>query len=192
MDNPFPVRLRVASIVPRWSIVHHLKPDYLSSHSFFVSIYAFQIAGLIGWQGDRGHLLWSALTHDLDELITGDIVGPVKREIIDARKTSDFIGRKMMELMPGLNIKPWMGDDCHLIVKAADQLDALLWAIGEQVLGNGIIASRIPSCKKKFEEAWYALPGLAEDQLLELWEDVVTPAVWNHQDLNMYDIEAPK
>lgn len=210
MNSPFPVRLRAASIVPRWSIVHTQKPDYVAGHSFYVAIYSMQIADLISWKGSSTVLLWSALTHDLDELVTGDIVAPVKRHIVDASLASKFIGKKLQEMMPGIAIPAskddaLFGDEIRKIVKAADQLDALLYALGEQALGNQIIAARIPSAYDKFREAWFKLPtkgsmlmyderlgseGLPFD-LANLWLDVVVSAINEHRDPAMYDIERP-
>lgn len=220
LHNPFPVRLRAASIVPRWSIVHTQKPDYVAGHSFYVAIYSKQIADLIGYSGSHSTLLWYALIHDLDELIVGDIVAPVKRHIIDAANASRFISAKMAEMLPGVQRAPVSIDieEIKLIVKAADQLDALFFALGEQALGNQIIAARIPSCYDKLREAWFKLPmsntegyvdlenmlverflheafspviiaGRVPKRLADLWLDVVVPAINEHRDPKRYDIE---
>lgn len=198
--SPFPVRLRAASIIPRWSIIHSLKQDYVSSHSFFVAIYSAQIAELIDWKGNGMVLLWAALTHDLDELFTGDLVAPVKRNILDASNASRFISRKMDELMPGLQPNREHDPEVKLIIKAADQLDALLYAIGEQALGNGIIAARIPSCYAKLRGAWFKLPcagdkvywgqefGDVPKKITDLWLGTVCPAIDEHKDPLRYDI----
>lgn len=222
MANPFPVRLRAASIVPRWSIVHTLKPDYVAGHSFFVALYSAQIARLIDWKGGRGELLWEALTHDVfDELVVGDIVGPVKSNIIDPQKFSNFVSRKVDEMMPGLpryEFEKRAGQETKLIVKAADQLDALFYALGEQALGNQIIAARVPSCYDKAREAWFRLPGCEEEgfvnlekmleakflreaysriplaervpkRLADLWLNVIVPAIDEHRNAKNYDIQ---
>lgn len=213
MNNPFPVRLRAASIVPRWSIVHTQKPDYVAGHSFYVGLYAARIAVLINWRPDDPAsgfaLLWAALVHDLDELTTGDVVGPVKSNIVDPVKLSNFIGRKMDQMMPGWPQGHSLEPGIRLIVKAADQLDALFFTLGEQALGNQIIAARIPSAYDKLREAWFKLPinntegfltvvdpdsqmpdtPRVPKQLANLWLDVVVPAINEHRDPKRYDIE---
>lgn len=212
MNNPFPVRLRAASIVPRWSIVHTLKPDYVAGHSFYVAIYSAQIARLINWRGVMGELLWEALTHDVfDELVTGDLVGPVKSNIIDPQKFSKFVARKVVEMMPGLpryEFRPQSaGEEIKRIIKAADQLDALFYVLGEQALGNQIIAARYQSSYDKAREAWFRLPGCDDEgfvvdptstrpseprvprRLADLWLDVITPAIDEHKEPRRYDIE---
>lgn len=205
MLNPFPVRLRAASIVPRWSIIHTQKPDYVAGHSFYVTIYAKQIADLIGYSGSYSTLLWHALTHDLEEVVIGDIVAPVKYHVVDAANASRFIGAKMAEMLPGIQRSPVSIDDkeVKLIVKAADQFDALFFTLGEQALGNQIIAARVPSAYEKLREAWFKLPGCEGEgfvdwgnpvqrvpsKLADLWLDVVVPAIDEHKDPAMYDIE---
>ena len=96
----FSPELRTASVVPRWSIVWTQTRDVLSNHSFFVTLYAEQIARLIRWDGDRARLMVMAITHDLDELVTGDIVGPAKREIIDTDKAQAYIDKNMLQRLP--------------------------------------------------------------------------------------------
>lgn len=183
----FPVRLRAASIIPRWSIIHTIKPDYLSSHSFFVAVYVRQIALMIDWQGDMGALLWAALSHDVrEELITGDLVSPVKREIVQPSVVEEFISKKQQEVLPGIEFMAPHGN-VKCIVKAADQLDALLYALGEMCLGNRIIAARIPSCKDKLREAWFCLPA-HESHLHLLWDTIIQETINQHSDPSFYDI----
>lgn len=183
----FPPEFRTASVVPRWSIIWTLTRDTLSNHSFFVTLYANQIARMIGWQGPRDMLMFRALTHDLDETITGDVVAPVKKEIIDTERAQTYILGQMQERMPtiieqmteymnfGSNYKMVGGDglwiQCGKIVKAADRLDALLFLTVEQRMGNGVVAPRIPEVKAGLRAAWFLLP--AEPRVLSrLWDDL--------------------
>lgn len=75
----FEVEFRLFSEVRRWATIRN-SGQKLAEHSFFVALYADQIATLIDWQGDRGALMLHALLHDIDELITGDIPGNWKRK----------------------------------------------------------------------------------------------------------------
>lgn len=175
----FPPEFRTASVVPRWSIIWTLTRDTLSNHSFFVTLYANQIARMIGWVGPFNMLLWRALTHDLDETITGDIVAPVKREITDDIRMQSYIQGQMQERMPTIieQMMEWQQDDLMwrqtgLIVKTADRLDALLFLIVEQRMGNGVVAPRIPEVIEGLKKSWDALP--CRRQIRELrWTDLL-------------------
>lgn len=193
-SRAFPPELRTASVVPRWSVVWTLTRDTVSNHSFFVTFYTREIARLIGWRGDMADLMYRALTHDLDETITGDVVSPVKEEIIDDKRAAAYIDRMMEERLPfvardldemargGKTPLAWMTEDeeAWLIVKAADKLDALIFLLGETRLGNGVIAPHMPRARNKFEGAWRALPA-PKDQLDELWNTVMMPVIREHE-----------
>lgn len=191
----FPPELRTASIVPRWSVVWTLTRDTIANHSYYVTLYARAVAHVIKWSGNWSALMFLALTHDLEETITGDLVSPVKREIIDPVRAGDYIDLKMKERMPavfdeiitiseGLDnnlAKRSMLDEAWTIIDVADRLDALLFLIGEQRMGNGVIAPRIPDAQNRLYSAWMKLP-LAADELQRLWQTVMLPVVRAHED----------
>jgi len=195
MSNlPFPPELRTASIVPRWSIVWTLNKDYVSNHSFFVTMYAVSIARLIHWKGPYDFLMYEALIHDLDETITGDIVSPVKKEILDPVKAAAYVQTKMKSRLPymldttrqlsSINSFPdgseGFSPDVQLILKAADRLDALLFLIVEQRLGNTVIGPRIPDALRQLKDAWWRLPGLSQ-RVMSTWEKEVLPSIEAHK-----------
>lgn len=164
----FPPEFRTASVVPRWSVVWTLTRDTLSNHSFFVTLYANQIAEMISWglPAHRYTLMWRALTHDVDECITGDIVAPAKHAIVDDFKAQSYIQGQMQERMPTIidQMEQHQADgqiwkEAGLIVKAADRLDALLFLTIEQRMGNGVVAPRIPEVMKGLEQSWNKLPA---------------------------------
>lgn len=183
----FSPELRTMSVVPRWSIVWTLTRDVLSNHSFFVAVYADQIAAMIEWKGPHGALLVSALLHDADETVTGDIVAPIKHEIIDKTRAKAFVSGKMRERLPyvehrlsGIDTR-WRGD-IYKIVKAADRLDAVLFLVIEQRLGNSVIAPRIPETLEALKEAWRKLPCSPPGQSLDdLYFQTVWPAIESHR-----------
>lgn len=188
----FPPELRTASIVPRWSIVWTLTRDTVANHSYYVTFYARKIAQLLGWGGNWATLMFLALTHDLDETITGDMVSPVKGEILDMERAADYIEMKMTERLPdimqetkaitdstGNKAKERMIDECWLIIKAADRLDALLFLTGEHRMGNGVIAPRIADAESRLYSAWMDLPA-DHDDLQEMWQTVMLPVIKNH------------
>lgn len=191
----FSPELRTASVVPRWSVVWTLTRDVLSNHSFFVALYADQIAELIEWEFRYSKwLVWTALTHDLDETITGDITAPSKREILDTGRAEQYIDRNMKKRLPLIveqmewlhSNDPTQYHEAKLIVKVADRLDALLFLTVEKRLGNSVIAPRIPECQESLIEAWNKLP-VSMFTLAEKWP-VVFNAVKAHEVTGGYGI----
>jgi 5'-deoxynucleotidase YfbR-like HD superfamily hydrolase len=189
----FPPELRTASVVPRWSVVWTLMRDSVANHSYYVAIYSRKIAQLLDWTGNWSMLMFLALVHDLDETITGDMVSPVKSQIIDADRAADYINLKMEERLPDImrevnsmtdcqnNLaKQRTVDECWLIIKAADRLDALLFLIGEQRMGNGVVAPRIIDAQARFYASWMDLPK-AKTELQEIWQTVILPVIKEHE-----------
>lgn len=194
--NPFPPELRTAAIIPRWSVVWTLNKDTVSNHSFFVALYAYQIAILIGWRGDRSELLFDALTHDLEEIYTGDVVSPTKRAIVDFVKSTAYVRKKMRDTMPSIldqmdgQCQSMYAEDSALIVKAADRLDAVLFLTVELRMGNKHVFSRCQDARQQLEDAWMRLPvdeddihARSGDYLEHLWHDVVLPAIKEHEEV---------
>lgn len=190
----FPSELRTMSVVPRWSVLWTLNRDVLANHSYYVAMYARSVARTIDWNGNYAMLLFLALTHDLDETVTGDIVSVVKSEILDQHRCDDFVDLKMRERMPGLmsEIDYILGDptnkahqreidEAWRVITVADRLDALLFLIGEQRMGNGVIAPRIPSAEARLLSAWHELPA-PKDKLEMLWSTVMKPVIRNHME----------
>lgn len=182
-DTVFPPELRTASIVHRWSIVRTLERDNLANHSYYVIVYARNIGRLIGWEGDYENLMMRAAAHDADELITGDIVSPVKSNIVDETKTEAYVRAKMTDSMPGIfpfyDPVPSTHEDADKIIKAADRMDALLFLINEVRLGNSIVRNRTADAERLLHQAWFQLP--ADIAVLDTsWRHVVKSAIANH------------
>lgn len=195
----FPTELRTASVVPRWSVVWTLTRDTVANHSYYVTMYALAVADVIDWAGSRASLAYLALTHDLDETITGDIVSPIKAEIVDHERAECFIDAKMQERMPGIydrivsmtdagepaapsfNKAKWRAvEETFRIIKVADRLDALLFLLGEQRMGNGVIAPRLPDAEARLRAAWLQLP--ARDEILDAtWQLIMLPVIRAHR-----------
>lgn len=195
MTTLFPPELRTASIVPRWSIVHTLCRDTLSNHSFFVAYYALQIARLVGWYRDyHAPLMEYALVHDMDEIITGDIVSPVKHAVVDPERLNTLVQPILQDRMPTVTAAMIMADvpeplrpEIKALVKAADRLDALLFLITEMRLGNTIIKPRVEDALRLFREAWMRLPG-REERLTKVLDDEMMPAIHAHYDVGGFGV----
>lgn len=183
----FPPELRTMSVVPRWSIVWTLQRDTIANHTYFVAFYAHAIARLIEWDGDLGELLYRALVHDVEETISGDIVSPIKDEIINDRADA-FLHHKLQERMPFVvqDLEDIASDDedyddeAWRIIKSADKIDALIFLLTERRLGNGVVATHLPRAWARAEAHWRALP--AKKELLdELWNTAVVPGIKAHE-----------
>lgn len=180
--DTFPAELRTASFVPRWSVLWSLTRDSLTNHSFFVALYAHQIARLIRWDGSYGALLFYALTHDLDELSTGDVVGPAKKHIIDQDRFDVFTRAQMIKRFPDFvdqldDIRASsMHESIRRIVKCADRLDVVLFLTMEERLGNKIVHERCREGIEALRQAWYALP-CPGDQDEAMWVPAQT-SMW--------------
>lgn len=185
----FPPELRTAFFVPRWAIVHTMNKDTVANHSYFVIVYSRIIAHVIGWTGPMDVLMWQAAAHDLDETITGDIVSPVKKEIIDKNRMTAYVERKMMSrlgfIMDLSNqmeqyVSANQQDEIDRIIGVADRLDAVLYLILEERIGNRVVDVLIKETISRLEEAWHLLPAPRVD-LRGAWQQQVVPAIEAHR-----------
>lgn len=192
MNNLFPPELRTASVVRRWSIVRTLHPDTVAEHQFYVCFYALQVARLLNWAGPQADLMYFALMHDVEELVTGDIVSPVKRGIIDEGRYPDFVSAQMAERLPLIErqgdaiMESKHGTEIERIVKVADKIDAVIFLIIEQTMGNGRIGPLLADAMENLVIAWHDL-GVElyindEDRARhqDLWNDQIYPALQAH------------
>lgn len=164
-------------------------PDNIAQHSFFVTWYAVMIAETIRWHGPRDYLMLKAMYHDLDETITADITGPVKKEIVDAVKAEPYLEGRMLERMGNvskffLTMEEEAPDDVYFdvekIVRAADLLEALLFSIVNEQVGNKAMADVTVVFMAKVEAAWRDLPAPPE-LLSSTWQTVCLPAIHAHR-----------
>ena len=138
--------------VGRFSVYKcHIRED-VAQHSYFTALYAMILADLEIRRGTKvniENLLRMALLHDAEEASTGDIHHPFKHqdkafaENIDARAMEWF--EKLMGGLPEelaheyVKLRRATSDMTKTesnIVKAADKIEALLWACEEYSLGN--------------------------------------------------------
>lgn len=138
--------------VGRFSVYKcHFRED-VAQHSYFTAVYAMILADLERRRGakvDVERLLRMALLHDAEEARTGDIHHPFKHQ--DARFAEALDDRALEwfeNLMGGLpeelaheyvRLRRASRDTAATeagILKAADKIEALLWAYEEYLLGN--------------------------------------------------------
>lgn len=195
MNHLFPPELRTAAVVPRWTVVRTLNRDNIAIHSYFVTFYALQVARLIGWAGPVSDLMFVAMMHDMEETITGDQVSPVKREIIDENKAAKYISDQMKARLPLIELQlddimggMW-GTSIERIIKVADKVDACIFLITEQRMGNTVLEPLFNDAVKNLRQAWEDLGKEVyegDEQLQnheETWLREVWPAIqvhWKH------------
>jgi len=138
--------------VGRFSVYKcHFRED-VAQHSFLTAMYAMILADLEKRRGgvvDVERLLRMALLHDAEEARTGDVHHPFKHqdkafaESLDSRALEWFEG--LMGALPNdladyyIQLRRTSRDLTigeSNILKAADKIEALLWAYEEYMLGN--------------------------------------------------------
>ena len=138
--------------VGRFSVYKcHFRED-VAQHSYYTALYAMVLADLEKKRGtkvDVERLLRMALLHDAEEARTGDIHHPFKHqdaafaEKLDDRAL-DWFENLMGSLPPDLaheyirlrrSSREISATEVN-ILKAADKIEALLWAYEEYLLGN--------------------------------------------------------
>jgi 5'-deoxynucleotidase len=148
----FLIAIRSLMTVGRFSVYKcHFRED-VAQHSYFTAMYAMVLADLERREGttvDVERLLRMALLHDAEESRTGDIHHPFKHQ---EDKFAELLNNRALEwfegLMSGLpeelaqeyiSLKKESHDLAKTesnILKAADKIEALLWAYEEYLLGN--------------------------------------------------------
>lgn len=138
----FDHEMRDLAHVHRWGILRRIRQQSVAEHSFFVAIYAIEIAEFIEWQGDHYTLIRAALSHDMPEVRTGDLPGPTKRAVLDAERLDSFESRTMQDLFPTHQNFFRTNGEAGNILAVADILDATLFLADEKNMGNRSVGSR--------------------------------------------------
>jgi len=148
----FLLNIRSLMTVGRFSVYKcHFRED-VAQHSYFTALYAMVLGDLEKLRGadvNIEKLLRMALLHDAEEARTGDVHHPFKHQ--DERFADALDGRAIEwfeSLMGGLpqglahdyissrKASKDAGPNETNILKAADKIEALLWAYEEYLLGN--------------------------------------------------------
>lgn len=102
-----------ASSVKRWHIVETARPQSLAEHQWSVAMLTDEICKRLGYPAEnRKQLVYAAMVHDNDEVISGDAPSPTKGAP-----------------------KAYPPEKGGAIVKAADLLEAL-WFIAQHGVGR--------------------------------------------------------
>ena len=147
----FLLDIRSLMTVGRFSVYKcHFRED-VAQHSYYTALYAMVLADLERRRGtsvDVERLMRMALLHDAEEARTGDVHHPFKHqdaafaEALDSR-AFEWFGGLLSGLPPDL-AKEYVAlrkaereaSTEGELLKAADKIEALLWAYEEYLLGN--------------------------------------------------------
>lgn len=161
---------RELSFVTRWSLLRRIRNQSIAEHSYYVALYAMQIAKMVKWPdafpgtvGGLGDLLQAALYHDLGEVVSGDPPGPVhRRAIVDTDHWNKEIAKGVQRRFGEQVTTDWrlanhpttnMGAEIKVIVKVADSLDALFYLLTEQQMGNGTVRNVVAQERRRLFKA---------------------------------------
>jgi 5'-deoxynucleotidase YfbR-like HD superfamily hydrolase len=147
----FLLDIRSLMTVGRFSVYKcHFRED-VAQHSYYTTLYAMVLADLERKQGtavDVERLMRMAVLHDAEEARTGDVHHPFKHqdnafaEALDNRAFEWF--SNLLSGLPQDIAQRYVGlrkaaRDTSIeakLLKAADKIEALLWAYEEYLLGN--------------------------------------------------------
>lgn len=125
-------QFRVLSHVPRWAIIRTIKQQNVAEHSYYVAIYAKEIAEFVNLDKDEVPLLvWVALLHDAEEMVTGDIPTPSKERHLHIQRY-----QILRDVEIGLSPDTNLSLAAHKILKIADCFEAIMFLVDEQYIGN--------------------------------------------------------
>ena len=125
-------KLRGASCVVRWNFHPHIRNETVAEHSFYAAVIALLLAERCSLGVGKHAVLATALLHDAEEAVTGDLPALAKRgtpgwkDTERAGETELFDG--VVDLLPFRSHLP--------IVKLADRMASLLYATDEVEMGN--------------------------------------------------------
>jgi len=147
----FLLDIRSLMTIGRFSVYKcHFRED-VAQHSYFTALYSMVLADLERKDGARvdvERLLRMAILHDAEEASTGDLHHPFKHqdsaftEVLDSRAFEWFgklLGGLPEDLAEGYVVLRKAERDASMeakLLKAADKIEALLWAYEEYLLGN--------------------------------------------------------
>lgn len=138
---------RLDSVI-RYNSIPVYQRESVASHSFWVSLYSVLLhRTLAEYANDpslEGDILRHALTHDLGECLTGDVVRTFKYSSESFKQAVDEAESNMIEKYFPANVRGlfWVSDNSnrsryiHSIVKAADFTSLYMFMNREWIRGN--------------------------------------------------------
>lgn len=177
----FERELRTLSHVPRWAIVRTIQRQSVAEHSYYVAIYADQIAELIEWQGSRRNLMRLAMFHDMDEILSGDIASPAKAVLNCAEYrtwSSKLMSGRFSYFEEWFQSEPGRVKEALTILHVADWLEGVLFLCDEEFLGNKNVRDVRCHCEERLFEAIKLLPATMEDVIK--FNGLISKSIFSH------------
>ena len=151
--------------IRRWGLMRSFREENVQEHSLQVAMFAHALALLenqrYGGQYDEEHIMAIAVYHETSEVITGDLVTPIKYyndEIRSAYKHIEALAEeRMLSMLPEDltdQIRPLVQPENiqeKRIVKAADTLAAYTKCLEEVRSGNREFEKAAEKLKKNIE-----------------------------------------
>ncbi len=137
--------------IRRWSLMHSIREENIMEHSQQVAVLAHALALVanreFGAQYDVSRIVLLAQYHEVSEVITGDLLTPIKyfnREMKTAYKALERkASERLLDMLPDSlrvdyaeYVLPDEGSPEYRVVKAADRLAAYLKCVEEMRAGN--------------------------------------------------------
>lgn len=137
---------RISRII-RYSTRLRIFDETVSSHSYFVTLYALIMAHMLQEKGHKinvENVILRALLHDLDEGVSGDIIRIFRQKLkgeleVLNRKSLNYILQDLPKVIKEKYLTQWdrKFDNLEgLIVKAADDISGLIYCKEQLQLGN--------------------------------------------------------
>lgn len=154
MNNTlFNMQERMLAVVPRWSGLPRLHQQSTAEHSFYVTLYTDKLTGVLGWNpAMRYEAVQWAIRHDMAESVTGDIMGPVKRSLIDKRALNAFEDKIMDQMGPYYRVER-PETNVIAVVKAANIIDEYFHVALEVAMGNSCMRAMLDAVQIRMNAA---------------------------------------
>lgn len=158
--------------IRRWGLMHAFREENVQEHSLQVAQFAHALALIentrFGGDLDAEHIMAIAVYHETAEVITGDLVSPIKYYNKDIEKSfkevEEIAEKKMLSMLPAdlydsyaRLVQPEEKKE-KMIVKAADNLAAYAKCLEEIHAGNMEFVKAKESIEKKLRS--YELPSV--------------------------------
>ena len=159
--------------IQRWALMRNTAPENVQEHSHQVAVLAHALAVIrnekFGGQVDAGAVAVAALYHDASEILTGDMLTPIKYfnpGIQKAYKEVEAVAeQKLVDMLPEElrgaygHILSVVDEDIEKLVKAADKLSAYIKCVEELKAGNNEFREAAAQTKRALEA--YEMPEVA-------------------------------
>jgi 5'-deoxynucleotidase YfbR-like HD superfamily hydrolase len=133
--------------IGRWSIVRTIRYQSVATHSYYVALMMPRLLRQYGIDDPALLLLATeyALSHDMSEVLTGDVPTPAKKRILSG--TFDVLEKEFNLSLPEVP------KSVELATKCLDLFEAALFLAEEIGMGNGRVVDVLTVIRRKLAKA---------------------------------------